>query len=194
MEVKSVMGNHFKRILANRFTHIFRNALRFGSQASIHVAANTPLAEFLNMLTAKASLSSLSPTLYAELSENVRVVGLPAGAELFDQGDAGGQTAFLLRGSIRMKSKDGVVHHVNSTDEMAHWPLAKLTPRLYEATITSDRTLVAWVDSAWLNRMVERNRHYTSPFVTTVHFDDESLSSNDAQNRNEFQLVPEDLN
>jgi hypothetical protein len=193
MEVKSVIGKDFKRIFANRFNLIFRDALRFGSKASFHVA-NRPLADELNMLTSKASLSSLPPTLYAELSENVRVVGLRAGMALFDQGDATGKTAFLLRGSIRMKSKDGVVHHVNSTDEMAHWPLAKLTPRLYEATITSDRTLVAWVDSAWLNRIVEINRRNTSPFVTTVHSNSEDLSGNDAQNRYGLQLVLEELN
>jgi len=74
--------------------------------------------------------------------------------EIFCAGDKDKRAAFLISGSVTLKSIDGRVTSIDHNHSMSQFALANLKPRMYTVTATSDDTVLFWVKDEMLDKMI----------------------------------------
>lgn len=106
-----------------------------------------------DLLKTLIPINSLTPENFKELSAKTTVERLPAGSQLFEQGDCDEDSFYLLSGEVTLSSDDGPSCDVAAGSDDARYPLAQLKPRQYTGTAKSPVT-IARVDSALLDRLL----------------------------------------
>ena len=107
-----------------------------------------------DLLKTLVPINSLTPENFKELAAKAIIERLPAGSQLFKQGDHDSLSIYLLSGEVDLSSANThlSLHVAAGTDE-ARYALAQLKPRQYTGTAKTPVT-VARVDSHLLDRLL----------------------------------------
>jgi CRP-like cAMP-binding protein len=99
-------------------------------------------------------INSLTSENFKELADNTFIVSLPAGSQLFKQGDHDNYSIYLISGEVALTSTNTelFLDVVAGTDD-SRYALAQLKPRQYTGTAKTPVT-IARVDSALLDRLL----------------------------------------
>jgi len=106
-----------------------------------------------DLLKALIPINSLTPENFRDLAAKTAIERLPAGAQLFEQGDCDEHSVYLLSGEVTLSSDAGVPRDVATGSDDARYALAQLKPRQYTGTARTPVT-IARVDSALLDRLL----------------------------------------
>jgi CRP-like cAMP-binding protein len=107
-----------------------------------------------DILKTLVPINSLTPENFKELAAKAIIERLPAGSQLFKQGDHDRYSIYLLSGEVDLSSANThlSLHVAAGTDE-ARYALAQLKPRQYTGTAKTPVT-VARVDGHLLDRLL----------------------------------------
>ena len=107
-----------------------------------------------DILKTLVPISSLTPENFRELASQAVIERLPAGSQLFMQGDHDSLSIYLLSGEVDLSSANtNLSLHVAAGTDEARYALAQLKPRQYTGTATTPVT-VARVDGHLLDRLL----------------------------------------
>lgn len=99
-------------------------------------------------------INSLAPENFRELCARTTIENLPAGSQLFKQGDHDNQSVYLLSGEVALASSDTTLpRHVMAGTDEARYALAQLKPRQFTGTAKTPVT-IARVDGGLLDRLL----------------------------------------
>ena len=107
-----------------------------------------------DILKTLVPISSLTPENFRELASQAVIERLPAGSQLFKQGDHDSLSIYLLSGEVDLSSTNtNLSLHVAAGTDEARYALAQLKPRQYTGTASTPVT-VARVDGHLLDRLL----------------------------------------
>lgn len=101
-------------------------------------------------------INSLTPENFKELAAKTVIEQLPAGSQLFKQGDHDKISIYLLAGEINLSSDNNNRQLTAGTDE-ARYAIAQLKPRQYTG-VAKTAVTIARVDSALLDQVLTRDQ------------------------------------
>ncbi len=107
-----------------------------------------------DLLKTLIPINSLTPENFRELANQAVIERLPAGNQLFKQGDHDSLSIYLLSGEVDLTSTStNLSLHVKAGSDEARYALAQLKPRQYTGTAKTPVT-VARVDGHLLDRLL----------------------------------------
>jgi len=107
-----------------------------------------------DLLKTLVPINSLTPENFRELASQAVIERLPAGSQLFKQGDHDSLSIYLLSGEVDLSSTNtNLSLHVAAGTDEARYALAQLKPRQYTGTAKTPVT-VARVDGHLLDRLL----------------------------------------
>jgi CRP-like cAMP-binding protein len=107
-----------------------------------------------DLLKTLVPINSLTPENFRELANQAVIERLPAGSQLFKQGDHDSLSIYLLSGEVDLSSANtNLSLHVAAGTDEARYALAQLKPRQYTGTARTPVT-VARVDGHLLDRLL----------------------------------------
>ncbi len=107
-----------------------------------------------DLLKTLVPINSLTPENFRELAAKAIIERLPAGSQLFKQGDHDSYSIYLLAGEMDLTSTStNLSLHVKAGSDEACYALAQLKPRQYTGTARTPVT-VARVDGHLLDRLL----------------------------------------
>ncbi len=112
-------------------------------------------------------INSLISENFQELADKTRLEDLPAGSQLFKQGDHDNQSVYLLSGEVILSTSNSDMSRAISagTDE-ARYALAQLKPRQYTGVAKTPVT-IARLDSALLDRLLTMDQTAAAGYEVT---------------------------
>ena len=107
-----------------------------------------------DLLKTLVPINSLTPENFRELASQAVIERLPAGSQLFKQGDHDSLSIYLLSGEVDLSSANtNLSLHVAAGTDEARYALAQLKPRQYTGTAKTPVT-IARVDGHLLDRLL----------------------------------------
>jgi len=107
-----------------------------------------------DLLKTLVPINSLTPENFRELASQAVIERLPAGSQLFKQGDHDSLSIYLLSGEVDLTSTStNLSLHVKAGSDEARYALAQLKPRQYTGTASTPVT-IARVDGHLLDRLL----------------------------------------
>jgi len=111
----------------------------------------------INKLKEKTILKHLHNSSLKALTEVAITTKHKNNDKLFNAGDDDKRAAFLINGSVTLKSIDGRVVSIDHNHSMSQFALSNLKPRMYSATAASDDTILLWIKDEVLDKIISEN-------------------------------------
>ncbi|MES9962935.1 MAG: cyclic nucleotide-binding domain-containing protein [Candidatus Sedimenticola sp. 20ELBAFRAG] len=108
----------------------------------------------LNKFRTLIPINSLYEDNLLHLAKETSVERHLAGEILFDIGDEGPDSLFLISGEVLETTVENKQKKITADSDEAHYALANLRPRQYRAQVISDSATIARVDSKLLDKML----------------------------------------
>jgi CRP-like cAMP-binding protein len=111
----------------------------------------------LNKFRTLVPINALYENNLMQLARQARVERFSRGEKIFNRGDKGKNSAFLMSGSVRLSSSDDHELEITAGTRAANYALATK----YDAHVTSDKAKVVWINRVLLERLLAWGESYS---------------------------------
>ncbi len=99
---------------------------------------NQDINSIAQLISQYSPFDQIEESLLLALAKDIQIKKADSGFVLFNAGDYDTDDYYLLTGSIELKANDGRNKEVSAKHESSLFPIARLRPRMYTATATSE--------------------------------------------------------